>query len=48
LHGWRVNPTQDLYGLAVTHGDVSVSLMFGKDLVDYVTEHRVAGPSGRG
>lgn len=48
LHGWRVNPTEDLHGLAVSRGEFTVSLMFGKELVDYVTEHRLARPSGRG
>jgi hypothetical protein len=36
LHGWRVLPTADLHGLAVSHGEFSISLMFGKRLVDYV------------
>jgi hypothetical protein len=36
LHGWTVQPTQDLYGLAVRHGEHTLSLMFGKRLVGYV------------
>jgi hypothetical protein len=47
LHGWRVNPTEDLHGLAVSHGDFTVSLMFGAELVRYVAEHRLFGPSSR-
>ena len=38
LHGWSVRPTPDLYGLAVEHGEYSVSLMFGQRLVAYVLE----------
>jgi hypothetical protein len=36
LHGWTVRPTPDLYGLAVQHGEYTVSVMFGKRLVGYV------------
>jgi len=36
LHGWTVQPTPDLYGLAVRHGEYTVSVMFGKRLVGYV------------
>ena len=32
LHGWTVEPTPDLYGLAVRHGEYPVSVMFGKRL----------------
>ena len=38
LHGWTVSPTPDLQGLAVSHGDYAVSVMFGKQLANYV-EH---------
>jgi len=38
LHGWDVSPTADLQGLAVSHGDYTVSLMFGKQVANYV-EH---------
>jgi hypothetical protein len=36
LHGCTVQPTPDRYGLAVQHGEYTVSVMFGKRLVDYV------------
>ena len=36
LHGCTVQPTPDLYGLAVQHGEFTVSVMFGKRLVGYV------------
>jgi hypothetical protein len=45
LHGWSVTPTRDLYGLAVTHGEYAVSLMFGERLVEYVRDG--PGPSDR-
>ena len=38
LHGWKVQPTADNYGLAVQHGEYQVSLMFGKQLTDYVEQ----------
>ena len=44
LHGWSVTPTPDLYGLAVTHGEYAVSLMFGQRLVEYVRDG--SGSSG--
>jgi len=37
LHGWDVRPTEDLHGLAVTHGHFSVPVMLGRRLVDYVS-----------
>ena len=43
LHGWSVTPTPDLYGLAVTHGEYTVSLMFGQRLVEYVQEGLAPG-----
>ena len=36
LHGCTVRPTPDLYGLAVQHGEYTVSVMFGKRLVGFV------------
>jgi hypothetical protein len=36
LHGWTVEPTGDLYGLSVRHGEYQVSLMLGKRLAGYV------------
>jgi hypothetical protein len=40
LHGWTVSPTPDSQGLAVSHGEYSVSLMFGKQITNYI-EHGV-------
>ena len=36
LHGCAVQPTPDRYGLAVQHGEYTVSVMFGRRLVGYV------------
>jgi hypothetical protein len=36
LHGWSVTPTADLHGLTVSHGEFTVSIMFGGQLVRYV------------
>jgi hypothetical protein len=36
LHGWTVTPTADLQGLAVSHGEYTVSVMLGRKLADYV------------
>ncbi|MGD0609665.1 MAG: hypothetical protein ABSA53_39605 [Streptosporangiaceae bacterium] len=36
LHHWQVRPTDDLYGLAVEHGEYTVSVMFGKQVTAYV------------
>jgi len=44
LHGWTVTPTGDLQGLAVTHSELTVSIMLGKRLAVYV-EHGL--PRGR-
>ena len=44
LHHWSVTPTPDQYGLAVTHGEYAVSLMFGQRLVGYVRDG--SGPLG--
>ena len=41
LHGWTVRPTPDLQGLAVSHGEYTVSVMLGKQLANYV-EHGTA------
>ena len=35
-HGWTVDPTPDLHGLAVSHNGYTVSVMLGKQLTDYV------------
>ncbi len=43
LHGWHVQPTADLYGLAVEHGPYAVSVMFGKQVTSYVEN----GPASR-
>ena len=40
LHGWAVSPTPDLQGLAVSHGEYTVSLMLGKQVTNYI-EHGV-------
>lgn len=36
LHGWTVTPTADGHGLAVRHGEYTVSLMLGQRLADYI------------
>jgi hypothetical protein len=38
LHAWTVTPTTDRQGLAVTHGEYTVSIMLGRRLADYI-EH---------
>jgi hypothetical protein len=38
LHGWTVSPTPDMEGLAVSHGQHTISIMFGKQLANYI-EH---------
>lgn len=48
LHGCTVQPTPDWYGLAVQHGEFTVSVMFGKRLVGYVEGGAGATPAGRG
>lgn len=42
LHGWSVQPTPDWHGLAITHGEYTVSVMLGKQLTGYVED----GPQG--
>jgi hypothetical protein len=36
LHGWTVTPTPDWNGLAVSHGEYTVSVMLGAQLTAYV------------
>jgi hypothetical protein len=36
LHGWQVQPSADMAGLAVRHGEYTVSLMLGRRLTSYV------------
>lgn len=43
LHGWAVTPTADMHGLAVTHGEYTVSIMLGRRLAGYV-EHGFPAP----
>jgi len=43
LHGWAVTPTADMHGLAVTHGEYTVSIMLGRRLTEYV-EHGFPAP----
>jgi hypothetical protein len=43
LHGWAVTPTADMHGLAVTHGEYTVSIMLGRRLAEYV-EHGFTAP----
>jgi hypothetical protein len=38
LHGWLVRPTADRCGLLVSHGEYSVSVMFGSRICGYI-EH---------
>jgi hypothetical protein len=45
LHGWAVTPTADMHGLAVTHGEYTVSIMLGRQLAAYV-EHGFPAPRG--
>lgn len=42
LHGWSVYPSTDRYGLAVSHGDFTVTLAFGQLVTDYVLNGRTA------
>jgi hypothetical protein len=42
LHGWNVYPSADRHGLAVWHGEFSVTLAFGKPVTDYVLNGRAA------
>ena len=45
LHGWSVEPTPDNYGLAVTRGEYTVAVMFGKQVTDYVIGGRRSADS---
>jgi hypothetical protein len=45
LHGWAVTTTADLQGLAVTHGEYTVSIMLGRRLTEYL-EHGFAARHG--
>ena len=49
LHGWAVTPAPDGNGLAVSHGEYTVSIMLGAQLADYVQHgHMPASqPPGR-
>jgi hypothetical protein len=40
LHGWNAYPSADKHGLAVWHGDFTVTLAFGEQLTDYVLNGR--------
>ncbi len=42
LHGWTVSPTADLQGLAVSHGEFTISLMLGSQVAGYVAHGRAA------
>jgi hypothetical protein len=45
LHGWLVRVTPDMYGLVVEHGDYKVTLMFGKQLTEYLQRGMAVSPS---
>jgi hypothetical protein len=45
LHGWAVTTTADMHGLAVTHGEYTVSIMLGRRLTEYL-EHGFAARHG--
>jgi hypothetical protein len=47
LHGWTIAPTADLSGLAVAHGEHTVSIMLGHRLTDYVQNGFPPAPAGR-
>jgi hypothetical protein len=47
LHGWTVTPTPDWNGLAVSHGEYTVSLMLGAQLADYVQHGGGPAPGRR-
>ena len=36
LHGLTVTPTEDGYGLRVSHGDYEIPIMLGKRLAEYI------------
>jgi hypothetical protein len=43
LHGWTVTPTPDHNGLAVSHGEYTVSVMLGAQLAAYVQHGGTVG-----
>ncbi len=47
LHGWTVQPSADLHGLVVSHGEYSVTVMLGQRLTGYVQLGRPARIPGR-
>lgn len=47
LHGWSVSPTSDLFGLAVSHGAFTVSVMLGRQLTGYVLTGQPEAPAGQ-
>jgi len=47
LHGWTVSPTPDWNGLAVSHGEFTVSVMLGAQLADYVQHGGSPAPTHR-
>jgi hypothetical protein len=47
LHGWTVTPTPDWNGLAVSHGEYTVSLMLGAQLAGYVQHGGWPAPGPR-
>jgi hypothetical protein len=47
LHGWMVTPTPDGNGLAVSHGEYTVSIMLGAQIADYVQHGSGPAPSYR-
>ena len=38
LHGWLVQPSADRHGLAVSHGEYTVTVMLGRRLAGYVEQ----------
>jgi hypothetical protein len=42
LHGWNVCSSTDQHGLAVSHGEFSVTLAFGELVTNYVVNGRAA------
>jgi hypothetical protein len=47
LHGWTVTPTPDWNGLAVSHGEFTVSVMLGAQLTSYVQHGGRPAPTHR-
>ena len=47
LHGWTVTPTPDHNGLAVSHGEYTVSVMLGAQLAAYVQHGARSAPRHR-